>query len=333
MLLTHLDKNRIEAGCDEAGRGCLAGPVVAAAVILPSDFSHPRLDDSKKMTDKNREALVPIIHAEAVAYGVAEVSPQEIDQINIFNILRFYKDFGIDLQINQFQNETKKELFEEIKNNAKKMTGNFYIMNEKKSHDTFISANNIYELENLFENFNGCNLKKTATNFVKFQGNKNAHILFVDGTPDTEEDKSGKSFVSSKGDLFEKMLNAIHLKREDIFIVNAIPWRPPGNRYPTEEEIKICRPFIFNLIKIIKPIIIVCLGEVPTNQILDSNQSIIKLRGKWHSLRSDLINQFDLEYNPYILPTLNITYLLNRPDMKRKAWDDMKLLRDKISEI
>ena len=85
MLLTHLDKNRIEAGCDEAGRGCLAGPVVAAAVILPSDFSHPLLDDSKKMTDKNREALVPIIHAEAVAYGVAEVSPQEIDQINILN--------------------------------------------------------------------------------------------------------------------------------------------------------------------------------------------------------------------------------------------------------
>lgn len=85
MLLSHLDKNRIEAGCDEAGRGCLAGPVVAAAVILPSDFSHPLLDDSKKMTDKNREALVPIIQSEAVAYGVAEVSPQEIDQINILN--------------------------------------------------------------------------------------------------------------------------------------------------------------------------------------------------------------------------------------------------------
>ena len=129
------------------------------------------------------------------------------------------------------------------------------------------------------------------------------------------------------------MLNAINLKRKDIFIVNAIPWRPPGNRYPTEEEIKICRPFIFNLIMILRPIIIVCLGEVPTNQILDSTQSIIKTRGKWYSLRSDLINQFDLKYNPYILPTLNISYLLNRPDMKRKAWEDMKLLRDKISEI
>ena len=256
-----------------------------------------------------------------------------VDQEVILYILKFYKDIGINLNINEFQNETKKELLANIKDNSRKKKENFIINEVKKEKVSLNGPDEIYVLENLFKNFNGCNLKKTATNFVKFQGNKNAHILFVDGTPDTEEDKSGKSFVSSKGDLFEKMLNAIHLKREDIFIVNAIPWRPPGNRYPTEEEIKICRPFIFNLIKIIKPIIIVCLGEVPTNQILDSNQSIIKLRGKWHSLRSDLINQFDLEYNPYILPTLNITYLLNRPDMKRKAWDDMKLLRDKISEI
>lgn len=237
------------------------------------------------------------------------------------------------MQINQSQNKFKKELINQITNNTKIKKDNFYIGNKKISHNTFIKANNIEELENLFENFNGCNLKKTATKFVKFQGNNNANLLFVDGTPDTQEDKTGTSFVSSKGDLFDKMLNAIHLKREDIFIANAIPWRPPGNRYPTEEEIKICRPFIFNLIMILRPKIIVCLGEVPTNQILDSNQSIIKTRGKWHPLKSGLINHFDLEYNPYVLPTLNISYLLNRPDMKRKAWEDMKLLRDKISEI
>ena len=237
------------------------------------------------------------------------------------------------MQINQSQNKSKKELINQFTNNTKIKKDNFYIGNKKISHNTFIKANNIEELENLFENFNGCNLKKTATKFVEFQGNNNANLLFVDGTPDTQEDKTGTSFVSSKGDLFDKMLNAIHLKREDIFIANAIPWRPPGNRYPTEEEIKICRPFIFNLIMILRPKIIVCLGEVPTNQILDSNQSIIKTRGKWHPLKSGLINHFDLEYNPYVLPTLNISYLLNRPDMKRKAWEDMKLLRDKISEI
>ena len=241
---------------------------------------------------------------------------------NILNILKFYKDFGIHFQINQFQNETKKKLIKLTENNT-----------IKKTHNTFIKANDICELEKLFENFNGCNLKKTATNFVRFRRSENADLLFIDGTPDTEEDKIGKSFISSKGDLFEKMLNAIHLKYDDIFIINAIPWRPPGNRYPTEQEIKICRPFIFNLIMLLKPKIIVCLGEVPTNQILDLNHSITKTRGKWHSLKSDPINNFDSDYNPYILPTLSISYLLNRPDMKRKAWEDMKLLRDKIKEI
>lgn len=75
----------IEAGCDEAGRGCLAGPVVASAVILPEDFAHPFLNDSKKMTDKQREALFPIIKKEAVAYGIGIVDNLEIDQLNILN--------------------------------------------------------------------------------------------------------------------------------------------------------------------------------------------------------------------------------------------------------
>ena len=74
-----------EAGCDEAGRGCLAGPVYAAAVILPKGFSHPLLNDSKQMSEKNREALRPIIESEAVAWAVASVSPEEIDRINILN--------------------------------------------------------------------------------------------------------------------------------------------------------------------------------------------------------------------------------------------------------
>jgi DNA polymerase len=237
------------------------------------------------------------------------------------------------LNINQFQNETKKDLLANIKNNNKKIIKNI-IATEKKQEKQFLNDyDDIDVLEILLKNYNVCDLKKTATNFVKFQGSKNADLLFIDGTPDTEEDKVGRFFVSEKGVLFDKMLNAINLRKDDIFIVNAIPWRPPGNRYPTEEEIKICRPFIFNLIRLLKPKIIVCLGEISTNQILDLNQSVIKTRGKWHSLKSNSINNFDEEYNPYVLPTLNISYLLTRPDMKRQAWEDMKLLRDKIREI
>lgn len=85
LLLRWADDGQIECGCDEAGRGCLAGPVFAAAVILPPDFRHPWLNDSKQLTERRRDALRPIIETEAVAWAVAECSPEEIDQINILH--------------------------------------------------------------------------------------------------------------------------------------------------------------------------------------------------------------------------------------------------------
>jgi ribonuclease HII len=85
MLKSFFDPNKIEAGCDEAGRGCLAGPVVAAAVILPKDFQHPLLNDSKQLSEKQRDELRIMVEKEALAYAVAEVSPKEIDEINILN--------------------------------------------------------------------------------------------------------------------------------------------------------------------------------------------------------------------------------------------------------
>lgn len=85
MLARYKYKSKIEAGCDEAGRGCIAGPVFASAVILPKDFHHPLLDDSKKLTQKTREELRPIIEKEAISWAVAKVNPKEIDQINILN--------------------------------------------------------------------------------------------------------------------------------------------------------------------------------------------------------------------------------------------------------
>jgi ribonuclease HII len=85
MLEPYLDKILIEAGCDEAGRGCLAGPVTAAAVILPKDFHNPLLNDSKKLTEKQRDKLRPIIEKEAIAWAVAALTPTEIDKINILN--------------------------------------------------------------------------------------------------------------------------------------------------------------------------------------------------------------------------------------------------------
>jgi uracil-DNA glycosylase family 4 len=190
------------------------------------------------------------------------------------------------------------------------------------------------QIKNLEESFNrleGFNLKKTAINFIPFQGNFNSNILVVDGIPNADEDKVGQSFVGEKGILFNKMLNAIGLNIENIFIATGIPWRPPGNRYPTSTEIEICRPYIYSLIKILKPTIILCIGEIATSLILKTNQPIIKSRGQWDELC--LTTDENKTIIAKVLPTLSISYLLTRPDMKRHAWEDMKLLRDQIKEI
>ena len=247
----------------------------------------------------------------------------------IFNLLSFYKEIGIEYYLS---NKIISKKLENLKNNN--------IFNDQISVDSkglYLNTVNkeikIKELEYSLKNIEGCNLKKTSTNFVKFYGNINSKLLIIDSPPDIDEDKTGKSFVSKKGELFEKMLNAIELKKDNVFIVKSIPWRPPGNRYPTKEEVKICRPFIFNLIKLIDPKLIVCLGEVPTNQILDLDQSISKVRGKWQLFKSHTIKTLqELKHDLFVLPTFSISHLLERPDLKKYAWEDMKLLRDKIKE-
>jgi len=237
----------------------------------------------------------------------------------ITNVLNFYKEIGVDILVSNQLSYADNFLFKDNKKDA----------NQNKNCDTPKNRElKIKQLENSFENFDGCKLKKTSTNFVRFFGNMNSKLLIIDGPPDVEEDKRGVSFVSSKGLLFEKMLNAIELKMDETFIVKSIPWRPPGNRYLSNEEINICRPFILNLIDIFKPKIILCLGEAPSYQILELKESIIKIRGKWRTFKS---NKSNCEFS--VLSTFSISHLLNRPDLKKYAWEDMKLLRNKIKEI
>lgn len=238
---------------------------------------------------------------------------------DVLNFIKFYREIGVNvLAVPQ-----------------EKVFNQKFI---KKPQSSIIKTDKIFsvdlQIKNLEESFNniaGFNLKKTATNFIPFQGNYNSNILVVDGMPNADEDKSGQSFVGEKGTLFKKMLNAIQLNIENIFIATGVPWRPPGNRYPTSMEIEICRPYIYSLIKILKPGIILCIGEIATSLILKTNQPIIKSRGQWDELC--LTTNENKTIIAKILPTLSISYLLTRPDMKRHAWEDMKLLRDQIREI
>src|SRR6056300_244097 len=242
-----------------------------------------------------------------------------IKRKDVLNFINFYREIGVSTIA------VPQEKFFDEKFIKKPQTSTIKI-------DKISSVD--IQIKNLEESFNrleGFNLKKTAINFIPFQGNFNSNILVVDGIPNADEDKVGQSFVGEKGILFNKMLNAIGLNIENIFIATGIPWRPPGNRYPTSTEIEICRPYIYSLIKILKPTIILCIGEIATSLILKTNQPIIKSRGQWDELC--LTTNKNKTIISKVLPTLSISYLLTRTDMKRHAWEDMKLLRDQIKEI
>jgi len=254
-----------------------------------------------------------------------------LDKKTIISMLITQIDMGIDMVIKDKNSFFKEEIISNVREKTFKSA--LITNSEKKAYDVALKAKDISNLEKLFKNFDDCYLKKTANKFIAYEGKVNAQILIIDGTPESEEDKEGRPLVGAKGELFEKMLKAINLKREDVFIVNSIPWRPPGNRYPTNEEINICRPFVFNLISLLEPKIILCMGEVATNQILDLKESITKSRGKWHLFKNHSFYKFKKSISKQeVLPTFNLSYLLKRPETKRQAWEDMKMLRDKIKE-
>jgi uracil-DNA glycosylase family 4 len=263
---------------------------------------------------------------------------EHLNNETILATLEIHLEMGVDVAIR----DNPSDIFEVNIMPEKKiiqpknqiLINNSMTFSENKALEFASQAKSFENLEKLFKDFDQCNLKRTATNFVRFEGSLDCKILIVDGTPEDSEDKEGKPFVNEKGELLEKMLKAIDLKRENVFLSKSIPWRPPGNRYPTNDEINICKPFIFKLIDLINPRIILCMGEVATNQILNLNKSINSSRGSWHELDVPSFYNFQ-EYNStkYVLPTLNISYLLKRPETKRQAWEDMKMLREKIKEM
>lgn len=156
-------------------------------------------------------------------------------------------------------------------------------------------------------------LKDCALNMVFSAGNKEADVLLLGEAPGAEEDKQGIPFVGQSGQLLDKMLAAIGLDRTTVYITNILPWRPPGNRTPTTQEIAIFRPYVLKHIALINPKVVVCLGGTATKALLQTNQGIIQLRG-----RTVKIDNVDAQ----IIPTFHPAYLLRSPSQKREAWSD-----------
>ncbi len=170
----------------------------------------------------------------------------------------------------------------------------------------------------------GCALCSSRTNAVPGEGNKQSPVLFVGEGPGQVEDETGRPFVGPAGQLLDKMLAAIGLSREDVYIANVVKCRPPRNREPFPEEMQACLPFLRAQFLLIRPKIIVCLGRISAQALIDPELRITKARGIWQEKKGVLF-----------LPTYHPSALLRDEtgDKKRQAWEDMKALRDKMKEL
>lgn len=155
------------------------------------------------------------------------------------------------------------------------------------------------------------------TQVVNSEGHHGARLMFVGEAPGADEDAQGRPFVGRAGQLLNKIIEAIGMKREEVFIGNVNRCRPPQNRTPTIQEAAICKPFLLREIAVVKPEVIVVLGNTAMKNLLDTKEGITKLRGNFQDYRGIKV-----------MPTFHPAYLLRDPSKKREAWDDMKKVRD-----
>lgn len=187
------------------------------------------------------------------------------------------------------------------------------------------AARSLEELEALLASFDGCALKFSAKNLAFADGSPQGRIMLVGEAPGADEDRVGKPFMGRSGQLLNKMLAAIDLTRDDVYIANIVPWRPPGNRTPTPQEVAICRPFIERQIELAAPDFLVCLGGPATQALLGVKEGILKSRGRWYPYRAG-------EREVRGLATLHPAYLLRQPLQKRLGWRDFRALRKALDE-
>lgn len=169
-----------------------------------------------------------------------------------------------------------------------------------------------------------CSLSKTRTQTVFGQGNPNARLVFVGEAPGYEEDRQGLAFVGRAGQLLTRMITAMGLNREDVFICNVLKCRPPQNRDPSAEEILACSPYLFEQLEAIAPEVLVALGAPAAKTLLNTADSIGKLRGRFHELSLSGIHGVGPSIP--VMPTYHPAYLLRNPAEKRKAWDDLQMV-------
>ncbi|MGI9386268.1 MAG: uracil-DNA glycosylase [Methyloligellaceae bacterium] len=188
------------------------------------------------------------------------------------------------------------------------------------------NAKTLDELERALAGFKGCPLSATAKNTCFRRGNDDARVMFIGEGPGRDEDLQGLPFVGRAGKLLDKMLAAISLTEDDVYITNIVYWRPPGNRTPTLQEVQACMPFLDRQVELLDPDYLVLIGGPASQNLLGAKEGIMRLRGKWR----------DCEIGGKVrqaLPILHPAYLLRTPAAKRRAWRDLLTLKAALNKM
>lgn len=186
----------------------------------------------------------------------------------------------------------------------------------RAERNPFADVRSLKGIAELVEQCTRCPLYQTATHAVPGEGDAHAEMLVVGEAPGASEDETGRPFVGASGALLTRILAAIDLKREDVFIANVVKHRPPGNRNPTSEEVAACSPYLVRQIQLIKPRVILALGTFAAQTLLETKTPIGKLRGAVHRYHG----------TPLVV-TYHPAALLRNPAWKRPTWEDVKLAR------
>lgn len=188
-------------------------------------------------------------------------------------------------------------------------------------------ATSLAALRDALAAFEGCALKQTAKSLVFGDGNPEAALMFIGEAPGAEEDRQGVPFVGPAGKLLDLMLASIGLDREAVYITNILPWRPPGNRSPTDAETAACLPFVERHIELVAPEILVFVGGTSAKTLLGTTQGIMRLRGSWLTYETPHMTA-PIDARAMLHPA----YLLRSPAQKRETWQDLLEIKHRLAK-
>ena len=185
----------------------------------------------------------------------------------------------------------------------------------------------LVDLQSAMARLDDCPLKHTASNLCFADGNPGARLMIIGEAPGRDEDRMGVPFVGADGQLLDKMIASIGLDRASVYLTNLLPWRPPGNRSPTDEETAMLLPWLFRHVQLAKPEFVLLLGGAVAKLVLGSNDGIMKLRSRWRDV------DFGDGVPRPVLASLHPAYLLRSPAQKRLAFEDLLLLAKRLAAV